>query len=77
MLNVLDSGDSKAAPSQPLLINHNNNTGRWISPFRAVWTWDSRHVAVGSMNRVRITALLTIFLLQDQACVEVGIQKEI
>ncbi|GAQ88207.1 WD repeat-containing protein [Klebsormidium nitens] len=51
MLDSLEHVVSKVTPPQPLLISHYNNTGRWISSFRAVWTWDNRHVAVGSMNR--------------------------
>eukprot|EP00897_Mesotaenium_endlicherianum_P009721 jgi/Mesen1/8778/ME000524S08064 len=35
----------------PRLIPHNNNTGRWVSSFRAVWAWDNKHVFIGSMAR--------------------------
>ena len=34
-----------------LKIKHNNQTGRWVLPFRAVWTPGSDGVVVGSMKR--------------------------
>eukprot|EP00198_Chlamydomonas_reinhardtii_P010358 XP_001699695.1 predicted protein [Chlamydomonas reinhardtii] len=37
--------------SQLLSISHNNQTGRWITPFRAVWSAVSDAVLVGSMKR--------------------------
>ncbi|XP_044463678.1 WD repeat-containing protein 76-like [Mangifera indica] len=33
------------------MIHHNNQTGRWISSFRAVWGWDDSHVFTGNMKR--------------------------
>ncbi|KAK7388333.1 hypothetical protein VNO78_23147 [Psophocarpus tetragonolobus] len=32
-------------------INHYNNTGRWLSTFRAKWGWDDSYLFVGNMNR--------------------------
>ncbi|KAG2436241.1 hypothetical protein HXX76_006552 [Chlamydomonas incerta] len=37
--------------SQLLSISHNNQTGRWITPFRAVWSAAADAVLVGSMKR--------------------------
>ena len=39
------------ALQEAITISHNNNTGRWISPFRAVWGPGSDFLAVGSMTR--------------------------
>ncbi|XP_061375798.1 uncharacterized protein LOC133317913 [Gastrolobium bilobum] len=30
---------------------HNNQTGRWISSFRAIWGWDDSYIFVGNMKR--------------------------
>ena len=38
-------------PKSALKIRHNNQTGRWVLPFRAVWTPGSDGVVVGSMRR--------------------------
>ena len=32
-------------------IKHNNKTGRWVLPFRCVWTPSGDGVVVGAMNR--------------------------
>ncbi|CAI8610470.1 unnamed protein product [Vicia faba] len=32
-------------------VNHFNQTGRWLSTFRAIWGWDNSHLFVGNMNR--------------------------
>eukprot|EP00803_Ostreobium_quekettii_P010962 evm.model.scf_523.1 EVM.evm.TU.scf_523.1 scf_523:16647-23842(-) len=32
-------------------IRHNNNTGRWLSPFKALWDWCGDNVLVGGMMR--------------------------
>ena len=40
-----------ASPSVGCLIRHNTNTGRWVIPFRAVWTPDSKGLVVGDMRR--------------------------
>ena len=34
-----------------LKIKHNNQTGRWVLPFRAVWTPAGDGVVIGSMRR--------------------------
>ncbi|KAF3955304.1 hypothetical protein ACB098_01G322300 [Castanea mollissima] len=33
------------------MIKHNNQTGRWISSFRAIWGWDDSYVFIGNMKR--------------------------
>lgn len=49
----LAGGDS----AQELAIKHNNQTGRWITPFRAIWDPKSgaqtafSHIIIGDMNR--------------------------
>ncbi|KAG6529773.1 hypothetical protein ZIOFF_011989 [Zingiber officinale] len=33
------------------LVKHDNQTGRWISTFRAIWGWDDFHIFLGNMKR--------------------------
>ncbi|CAN1328149.1 WD repeat-containing protein 76 [Linum perenne] len=33
------------------MIPHYNQTGRWISTFRAIWGWDDSYVFIGNMKR--------------------------
>ncbi|XP_074590753.1 DNA damage-binding protein cmr1 [Curcuma longa] len=33
------------------LVKHDNQTGRWISSFRAIWGWDDSHIFLGNMKR--------------------------
>ncbi|KAJ4709647.1 WD repeat-containing protein 76-like [Melia azedarach] len=33
------------------VIQHNNQTGRWISSFRAIWGWDDSYIFIGNMKR--------------------------
>ncbi|XP_031742844.1 DNA damage-binding protein CMR1 isoform X2 [Cucumis sativus] len=33
------------------LIPHDNQTGRWISSFRAIWGWDDSYIFIGNMKR--------------------------
>jgi len=50
---VVLSFSSASAPS-PLLCRHNNNTGRWLTRFRAVWDPKQEQCfVVGSMARPR------------------------
>ena len=35
----------------PCSVKHNNNTGRWIIPFRAVWAPSADGLLVGGMGR--------------------------
>ncbi|KAK9268968.1 hypothetical protein L1049_000735 [Liquidambar formosana] len=49
------------------MIEHNNQTGRWISSFRGIWGWDDSHVFIGNMKRgvdvlstVRRTTIMTL-----------------
>ena len=45
-------GDSPSSLSAPLVsIRHDNNTGRWITPFRAVFTPRGDGVVLGGMRR--------------------------
>ncbi|XP_002523525.2 WD repeat-containing protein 76 [Ricinus communis] len=32
-------------------IDHYNQTGRWISSFRAIWGWDDSYIFIGNMKR--------------------------
>ncbi|KAF8393077.1 hypothetical protein HHK36_021318 [Tetracentron sinense] len=33
------------------MIHHDNQTGRWIPSFRAIWGWDDSYVFIGNMKR--------------------------
>ncbi|KAL8497728.1 hypothetical protein ACS0TY_021164 [Phlomoides rotata] len=33
------------------MVYHNNQTGRWISPFRGIWGWDDSSIFIGNMKR--------------------------
>ncbi|KAK8953810.1 hypothetical protein KSP39_PZI001802 [Platanthera zijinensis] len=33
------------------IINHNNQTGRWLSSFRAIWGWDDSFLFLGNMGK--------------------------
>nr|GEU64238.1 WD repeat-containing protein 76 [Tanacetum cinerariifolium] len=33
------------------MINHYNQTGRWLSTFKGVWGWDDSYIFVGNMKR--------------------------
>nr|GLL20329.1 WD repeat-containing protein 76 [Ipomoea trifida] len=33
------------------MIGHYNQTGRWISSFRAIWGWDDSYIFIGNMRR--------------------------
>ncbi len=51
-VRVWDSRRGKGGEMEDtLIINHDNQTGRWVFPFRAVWTADSSSVIVGNMKR--------------------------
>ena len=51
-VRVWDSRNaSGGVMSESLSIKHNNNTGRWVFPFRAVWSADASSVVIGNMNR--------------------------
>lgn len=32
-------------------VYHDNQTGRWISTFRAIWGWDNSYIFIGNMKR--------------------------
>lgn len=46
-----DAGSVNDDPKSCLKIKHNNQTGRWVLPFRAVWTPAGDGVVIGSMRR--------------------------
>ncbi|KAI3861051.1 hypothetical protein MKX03_016022 [Papaver bracteatum] len=33
------------------MVQHNNQVGRWIPSFRAIWGWDDSYLFIGSMKR--------------------------
>ncbi|KAL8462627.1 hypothetical protein ACS0TY_033605 [Phlomoides rotata] len=33
------------------MVYHNNQTGRWISPFRGIWGWDDSSIFISNMKR--------------------------
>ncbi|KAJ4815804.1 DNA damage-binding protein cmr1 [Rhynchospora pubera] len=33
------------------IIKHNNQTGRWLSSFRAIWGWNDSYILIGNMKR--------------------------
>lgn len=45
------AGAINTDPKSALKIKHNNQTGRWVLPFRAVWTPAGDGIVVGSMKR--------------------------
>ncbi|KAG6676624.1 hypothetical protein I3842_15G161200 [Carya illinoinensis] len=51
------------------MIKHYNQTGRWISSFRAIWGWDDSYVFIGNMKRgvdvISPAQRRTIFTLQS------------
>nr|TKW09663.1 hypothetical protein SEVIR_6G117600v2 [Setaria viridis] len=34
------------------VLDHNNRTGRWLSTFKAIWSWSDSNLFVGNMKRV-------------------------
>ena len=56
--NTLRIWDGAKGLTERVVIKHNNNTGRWISPLRAVWSPAGDAVICGNMGRmVRRTAM--------------------
>ncbi|KAG1665043.1 hypothetical protein FOA52_003219 [Chlamydomonas sp. UWO 241] len=45
------SSTSAPTSSHSVLIKHDNQTGRWVTPFRAVWGPGADWIGVGSMRR--------------------------
>lgn len=37
--------------TEEIRVTHDNNTGRWVLPFRATWSPDGKDILCGSMNR--------------------------
>ncbi|CAO2206403.1 unnamed protein product [Urochloa humidicola] len=33
------------------VLDHNNKTGRWLSTFKAIWSWNDNNLFVGNMKR--------------------------
>jgi hypothetical protein len=49
--NTLRIWDGRAGLAQLVSMRHDNNTGRWVLPFRACWTAAGDGVVVGNMKR--------------------------
>jgi WD40 repeat protein len=49
--NTVRIWDGKRGLDQQVSIRHDNQTGRWVLPFRAVWGFNSDAVIVGNMHR--------------------------
>ena len=62
--NTLRIWDGKADMAQAAVMQHNNNTGRWVIPFRAVWGPASDCLIVGNMKRM----VLLFFLGFSMGC---------
>lgn len=45
------SGVGSAGECSALTIKHNNQTGRWVSPFRAIWAPAGDAIVCGSLKR--------------------------
>jgi hypothetical protein len=50
--NTLRIWDGAKGLAERVSIRHNNNTGRWISPLRAVWSPAADAVICGNMGRM-------------------------
>ncbi|KAM6553178.1 hypothetical protein CsatB_013940 [Cannabis sativa] len=46
-VRILDGANFEEASWIP----HNNQTGRWISQFKAIWGWDDSYIFIGNMKR--------------------------
>jgi WD repeat-containing protein 76 len=55
--NTLRIWDAKKGLAPGPVMKHNNNTGRWISPFRAVWAPAADAIVVGNMGRQVLACL--------------------
>jgi WD40 repeat protein len=49
--NLLRFWNPQATDSHLVQVKHNNNTGRYITNFRAVWDPNSSVVLIGNMNK--------------------------
>jgi hypothetical protein len=49
--NTLRTWDGAEALAPLLTVKHDNNTGRWVLPFRAAWTPAADGFIVGNMKR--------------------------
>lgn len=45
------SGVGAGGECGAVVMKHNNNTGRWVSPFRAVWAPAGDAIVCGSLKR--------------------------
>ena len=51
-VRIWDSRSARGGEMNDVIsIKHDNNTGRWVFPFRAVWSADSSSVIIGNMKR--------------------------
>jgi WD40 repeat protein len=58
--NTLQVWDAQKGLARGAVMKHNNNTGRWISPFRAVWTPAADAIVVGNMGRQVLAGRLSV-----------------
>ena len=49
--NTVRVWDGKKDMKEIISVRHDNQTGRWVMPFRAIWAPDSAKVIVGNMKR--------------------------
>lgn len=49
--NTVRVWDAKNNLAESISIKHDNNTGQWLSPFRAVWTPCGAGAVIGNMHR--------------------------
>ena len=58
--NTLQVWDAQKSLERGAVMKHNNNTGRWISPFRAVWAPAADAIVVGNMGRQVLAGRLRV-----------------
>jgi WD repeat-containing protein 76 len=58
--NTLQVWDAQKGLERGAVMKHNNNTGRWISPFRAVWAPAADAIVVGNMGRQVLAGSLSV-----------------
>ena len=49
--NTVRVWDGKKGMEPLISVRHDNQTGRWVLPFRAIWAPDSKHFIIGNMKR--------------------------
>ena len=69
--NTLRIWDGAKGLAERVVIKHNNNTGRWISPLRAVWSPAGDAVICGNMGRMVRWIATTPFQRMQPSCADV------